>query len=95
MEAKMPSFGKLDKEKVDDILTAKQRGRGKSKREMALQPYIEQLQNLDVGEGMEVKLDKSDNRQTVKNRLLRAADRLGIEIAFIRSRNVIRLYRTK
>ena len=90
----MPTFTKLEKEKVDDILTSKQKG-GKSQRELALQPYIEQLKHLEVGEGLEVKLAKTDNRQTVKNRLLRAADRLGIEIKFIRSRNVIRLYRTK
>jgi len=91
----MPTFRKLDKEKVDDILTSKQKGRGQSQRELALQAYIEQLKGLDVGEGLEIKLSKTDNRQTVKNRLLRAAKRLGIEIQFIRSRNVIRLYRTK
>ncbi len=91
----MPTFRKLDKEKVNDILTSKQKGKGISQRELALQAYIEQLSSLDVGEGLEIKLSKTDNRQTVKNRLLRAADRLGIEIEFIRSRNVIRLYRTK
>ncbi len=91
----MPTFSKLDKEKVNDILTSKQKGKRKSQRELALQAYIEQLSRLDVGEGLEIKLSKTDNRQTVKNRLLRAADRLGIEIEFIRSRNVIRLYRTK
>jgi len=91
----MPTFSKLGKEKVDDILTSKQKGGGMSQRELALQPYIEQLKNLEVGEGLEVRLAKTDNRQTVKNRLLRASDRLGIEIKFIRSRNVIRLYRTK
>ncbi|HEY80738.1 MAG TPA: hypothetical protein G4O05_06635 [Caldilineae bacterium] len=56
---------------------------------------MDQLKGLEAGEGLKIKLDKSDNRQTVKNRLLRAADRLGIEIEFIRSRNVIRLHRTK
>ena len=91
----MPTFRKLDKRKVDDILTSKQKGRGQSQRELVLQSYIEQLKGLDVGEGLEIKLAKTDNRQTVKNRLLRAADRLGIEIEFIRSRNVIRLYRSK
>ena len=91
----MPTFGKLDRNKVNDILMAKQKGQGQSKREMALQVYIDQLKTLDVGEGLEIKLSKTDNRQTVKNRLLRAAKRLGIEIQFIRSRNVIRLYRTK
>ena len=91
----MPTFKKMQKEKVDTLLTAKQRGRKVSQRELALQPYLEQLKKLDVGEGLEIKLAKSDNRQTVKNRLLRAAKRLDIEIQFIRSRNVIRLYRTK
>lgn len=91
----MPAFAKLEKEKVETILAAKQRGRGGSRRELTLRPYIEQLKNLEVGEGLDVQLDKTDNRQTVKNRLLRAAKRLDIEIKFIRSRNVIRLYRTK
>jgi hypothetical protein len=91
----MPEFEKLSKEEVKNLLMAKEKGRGLSKREQILRAYMEQLQGLDVGEGLEIKLQPTDNRQTVKNRLLRAADRLGIEIEFIRSRNVIRLYRTK
>ena len=91
----MPEFEKLSRDEVKKILMAKEKGHGLSQRELILRSYMEQLQGLEVGEGLEIKLDKSDNRQTVKNRLLRAADRLGIEIAFIRSRHVIRLYRTK
>jgi len=91
----MPEFEKLSRDEVNKILMAKEKGRGLSQRERILRAYMEQLEGLDVGEGLEIKLEKSDNRQTVKNRLLRAADRLGMEIEFIRSRNVIRLYRTK
>jgi len=91
----MPTFEKLNKKEIDDILTSKQKGQGVSQRELAIQPYIEQMKDLKIGEGLEIKLSKTDNRQTVKNRLLRAAKRLNIEIAFIRSRNVIRLHRTK
>ncbi len=91
----MPEFTKLSSDEVKKILMAKEKGRGPSQRERILQSYMEQLAGLEVGEGLEIKLDKSENRQTVKNRLLRAADRLGIEIEFIRSRNVIRLYRKK
>jgi len=89
----MPSFEKLSKDDVNDILDAKRRGRGKSQRERILENYMEQLQGLQVGEGISVKPKESDNRQTVKNRLKRASSRLGYEIEFIRSRGVIRVYR--
>ncbi len=89
----MPTFEKLTKDDVDDILEAKRRGRGKSQRERILERYMEQLEGLEVGEGIAVELEPSDNRQTVKNRLKRAASRLGYEIDFIRSRGVIRVYR--
>ncbi len=91
----MPKFEKLPKEEVAKILMKKQQSQGVSKRKQILQKYMEQLKDLEVGEGLEVKISKDENRQTVKNRLLRAAERLGIEIEFIRSRGVIRLYRTK
>ncbi len=91
----MPEFEKLSKEEVAKILMKKKQSQGVSKREQILQKYMEQLKGLEAGEGLEVKLAEGDNRQTVKNRLLRAAERLGIEIEFIRSRGVIRLYRTK
>ena len=91
----MPEFEKLSRDEVNKILMAKEKGHGLSQRELILRSYMERLQGLEVGEGLEIKLDKSDNRQTVKNRLLRAADRLGIEIEFIRSRHVIRLHRIK
>lgn len=89
----MPTFEKLSKDEVDDILDAKRRGRGKSQRERILENYMEQLEGLEVGEGIAVKPKEDDNRQTVKNRLKRAAARLGYEIEFIRSRGVIRVYR--
>ncbi len=91
----MPEFKKLPKEEVSKILMKKKQSQGVSKREQILQTYMEQLKDLEVDEGLEVKLAEGDNRQTVKNRLLRAAERLGIEIEFIRSRGVIRLHRTK
>ncbi len=91
----MPEFKKLTRDEVNHILMTREKGRGLSQRELILRSYMDQLKGLEVGEGLAIKLDKSDNRQTVKNRLLRAADRLGIEIEFIRSRNVIRLHRTK
>ncbi|RME83371.1 MAG: hypothetical protein D6775_08290 [Caldilineae bacterium] len=89
----MPTFEKLSKDEVEEILEAKRRGRGKSQRERILEKYVEQLEGLAVGEGMAIRLEESDNRQTVKNRIRRAASRLGYEIEFIRSRGVIRIYR--
>ncbi|MCO6449202.1 MAG: hypothetical protein J5I90_00310 [Caldilineales bacterium] len=90
----MPTFEKLTKDEVTDILEAKRRGRGKSQRERILEKYVEQLQPLQVGEGIAVLPEDGDNRQTVKNRLKRAADKLGYEIEFIRSRGVIRVMRS-
>ena len=90
----MPTFEKLTKDEVSDIMEAKRRGRGKSQRERILEKYVEQLQPLRVGEGIAVSPEPSDNRQTVKNRLKRAAEKLEYEIEFIRSRGVIRVVRT-
>ena len=89
----MPTFEKLSKDDVSDILDAKRRGRGKSQRERVLENYMLQLEGLKIGEGVSVKPKEGDNRQTVKNRLKRASARLGYEIEFIRSRGVIRVYR--
>lgn len=89
----MPTFEKLTKNDVSDILEAKRRGRGKSQRERILEGYMGQIEALSVGEGVAVKLEPTDNRQTVKNRLKRSASRLGYEIDFIRSRGVIRVHR--
>ena len=89
----MPTFEKMTKNDVSDMLDSKRRGRGKSSRERTLERYMEQLKVLEVGEGIAVKLEDTDNRQTVKNRMKRAATRLGYEIDFIRSRGVIRVYR--
>mgnify|MGYP001039839637 CR=1 FL=1 len=89
----MPTFEKLSREDISDILEAKRRGRTKSPRQRVLERYKEQLMSLEVGEGMEVSLEPSDNRQTVKNRLRRAASDLGYQIEFIRSRKVIRIHR--
>ncbi len=91
----MAEFRKLSKEAVDNLLRKKEQGRGMSQRERIIQAYMEKLKELAPGEGLEITLEKGENRQTVKNRLLRAAKRLGIKIEFIRSRNVIRLYRTE
>lgn len=89
----MPTFEKLSKDEVTDIMEAKRRGRGKSQRERILEKYVEQLQPLRVGEGIAVSPEEDDNRQTVKNRLKRAAEKLEYEIEFIRSRGVIRVVR--
>lgn len=89
----MPTFEKLTKDDVNDILEAKRRGRSKSQRQRVLDRYKEQLMHLEPGEGVAVKLEDTDNRQTVKNRLKRAASDLGFEVDFIRSRGVIRVVR--
>lgn len=90
----MPSFEPLSKKEVSDILEDKHRGRPKSQREQVLEMFMEQLRPLEIGEGLVIKIEKNENRQTVKNRLKRAASRLGYKIEFIRSRGVIRIYRT-
>ena len=89
----MPIFTKLSKQEINEIMEAKKRGRGKSQRERILEMYMEQLRPLEVGEGLAITLEEGDNRQTVKNRLMRAASKLGYEIEFIRSRGVIRIRR--
>ena len=89
----MPIFKKLSKQEIDEIMEAKRRGRGKSQRERILEMYMDQLRPLEVGEGLAITLEEGDNRQTVKNRLMRAAGKLGYEIEFIRSRGVIRIRR--
>ncbi len=89
----MPAFNKIDENKMAELIEQKRTGRRISKREKIMQMYMEQLKALKVGEGLEVVLEPGDNRQTVKNRLRRAAERLEYEIEFLRTRGVIRLYR--
>ena len=89
----MPTFEKLTKDDVSDILESKRRGRSKSQRQRIIDTYKTWLQALEVGEGVAVKLDDRDNRQTVKNRMKRAASELGYQIDFIRSRGMIRVHR--
>ena len=89
----MPIFNPLSKEDIEDIIEQKRTGRRISQREKILRMFMTRLQPLAVGEGLEVIVEEGENRQTVKNRLKRAASRLGYEIEFIRARGVIRLYR--
>lgn len=60
------------------------------------EPYAEFLSSLRVGQGGRVTVaDEGVTRQTVKNRLTKTAEALGVEISFRRSAKEIVVFEVK
>lgn len=86
----MPEFKKLSEEEVQALREKKQPKRGPSQRELIRQEYRQYLEQFKPGDWVEVSLKEGENRQTEINRLKRAAEELGYQLQFERSRGVIR-----
>lgn len=85
----MPEFKKLSKEDVERM-QARPAARGPSQRARIRQEYREYLGQFRPEDWVEVTLTEGEKRQTVKNRLNRAAEELGYELRFRRTRGSIR-----
>jgi hypothetical protein len=57
-----------------------------NQRKALLDAYMQHLNQFAIGDWVEVSLEEGEKRETVKNRLKRAADRLGKTLMFKRTR---------
>lgn len=73
----MPKFETLAEEEVKRYTS--------TNRQANLAPYIEYLAGLSDGDYGRIVLEEGDNKPTVKNRLNRATERLGIVIEYRRA----------
>jgi len=85
----MPKLKALSKDEFKTV-KAKKAPKKMSQREKTHRRYCRYLEKFDKGAYVEVTLKAGENKQTVKNRLKRAADDLGLKLAFKRTRGKIR-----
>ncbi len=79
----MPELYKLSREELEALMTKPRRP---SKRRQAYEEIRNFLATIEPGEGGRIVLKEGENRLTVRNRLKRAAEELGVEIQFLRKR---------
>ena len=82
----MAKFRKLSEEEVQTLMQKKTKGKGPSMREQIRQQYRDYLKELKSGDWAELELQEGEKKLTIRNRLLRAAKDLGVEIEFRRTR---------
>ena len=81
----MAQFRQVTREEVDQMDGGRAKGVGDQRREAA-ELYRSSLSQFGPGAWVEVMVDEGEKRDTVKNRLKRAADDLGLSLAFRRTR---------
>lgn len=85
----MAQFRKLTREEIAAIMEPQPRSARAAERRRIIEEYKQFLSEIAPGEGGEIILEEGDKRQTIKNRLKRAAKDLGIELEFKRKRGRI------
>lgn len=85
----MPKFTRLTEEQIEKLMK-RNKSDGVSQRQLTRQQYVDYLTKFKPGDWVSVDLDAGENKQTVRNRLTRAAKTLGWKLNFIRSRGPIR-----
>jgi hypothetical protein len=80
----MPQVRKLAPEEVETL-----QNKGKGQRKLVEEQYDAILSEYEVGEYGEALLEPEDNRLTVRNRLLAAAKRRGLDINFRRTNSAL------
>lgn len=87
----MPKLTSITKEEFNAVKKTTKPGPKKlSKREKTNRKYMRMLAPYEKGGYVEVKMAKGENRQTVKNRLKRAAKDMDLKLDFKRTRGSIR-----
>lgn len=81
----MAQFTKMTDEEVA-LLQARRQKAGGDQRKVTAETYRSNLAQFKSGDWVEVTLDAADKRETVKSRLKRAADTLGVQLEFKRTR---------
>ena len=82
----MPELIKFSKEEIEALMT---KPKPVSPRRRAYEEIRDFLATIAPGEGGKIVLKEGENRLTVRNRLKRAAQELGVEIEFLRKRGAI------
>jgi hypothetical protein len=85
----MPTFTRLTDEQVEKLMKRNKKS-GSSQRQQTRQEFVDYLSQYKSGDWISVDLHTGENKQTVRNRLTRAAKTLGWKLNFIRSRGPIR-----
>jgi len=85
----MPKIRKLTEEEVEKLIRPKVKRQGPSQRELIRQQYRGYLEGLKPGEWAALELEEGERKLTVRNRLKRAAQELGVELVFRRSRGPV------
>ncbi len=85
----MPKFSRLSNDEIEKIMKRNKKG-GVSQRQQTRQEYVDYLKEYKPGDWVSVDLGSGENKQTVRNRLLRAAKTLGWKLNFVCSRGPIR-----
>ena len=81
----MPKFARMTEDQIDALQSKRAKGVA-SQRKAIADNYRENLKSFQRGDWVEVTLDPEDRRDTVKNRLKSAAEALGVELDFKRTR---------
>ncbi len=85
----MAKYEKLSTDEVQELMERKRRSPRAEERRRIMEELVAFLLSLEPGEGAVVELEPGEKRQTVKNRIKRAAELAGVEIEFIRKRKKI------
>ena len=85
----MPKFSRLSDNEIEKLMKRNKKD-GVSQRQLTRQAYVDYLSKFKPGDWISVELESGENKQTVRNRLLRAAKTMGWKLNFIRSRGPIR-----
>jgi len=86
----MPKLSKLTKDEFNAASKPKAKSKRLSKREIVQRRYQRYLEPFSKGGYVEVTMTAGEKRQTVKNRLVRAADELGLVLKFKRTKGKLR-----
>ena len=81
----MAQFRRMADEEIAALQPPRRKGGGDQRKAIA-DAYRANLRDYKAGDWVEVNLDAEDKRDTVKARLKRAADTLGIRLDFKRTR---------
>lgn len=81
----MAKFRAMSKQEVDDMQQPRNKGVSDQRKALA-EAYRNELDQYKPGDWVEVTLDPGEKRDTVKNRLKRAARARGVKIEFKRTR---------
>lgn len=81
----MAQFRQMTDEELAALEPRKPKGVSSQRKNIA-EAYRNNLKGYKSGDWIEVTLDPGDKRDTVKNRLKRAADALGLKLDFKRTR---------